>query len=151
MSETVDKLWKFLGDEPDTLVRMLLRAEKHLTKRSLEEMRASGADAFTESQLQVIRQLCFGHARTTEIAESLGISKQAVSQLLSPLVENGLIEQASDEADGRAKINRLTQKGSDLFDTLLIQTMKMEQKVRDQLGREKVAEVKSALAAILET
>lgn len=151
MSSTVDDLWKFLGDEPDTLVRMLLRAEKHLTNRSLEEMQAAGAAAFSESQLQVIRQLCFGNARTTEIAASLDISKQAVSQLLSPLINDGLIEQVPDEADGRAKINRLTDKGSRTFDQLLVQTMALEQKVRDRLGHEKVKELKSALAAILDS
>lgn len=150
MSTTVDKLRTFLGDESDTLVRMLLRAERHLSKRALEGLSDAKGVRVSESQLQVIRQLCFGHARTTEIADALDISKQAVSQLLAPLLKDGIIEQVPDEADGRAKINRLTPKGSAAFDQLLVQTIDLEQQVRNRLGHQNLKEIKKALDEILE-
>lgn len=150
MSTITDKLWAFLDGEPDTLVRMLFRAEKHLTKRSLEELRVVQNRTVTESQLQVIRQLCFGNARTTEIAEALDISKQAVSQLLVPLIEDGIIEQVKDEEDGRAKINKLTPMGVYMFDQLLAQTIELEQEVRNRIGHKKLKEFKKALQEILE-
>lgn len=150
MSTMTEKLWAFLDGEPDTLVRMLLRAERHLSQRSLEELQAVQDNTFTESQLQVIRQLCFGKSRTTEIADALDISKQAVSQLLAPLIKDGIIEQVPDDADGRAKINQLTQKGSAMFDQLLVQTIDLEQEVRNRLGHKKLKELKKALEGILE-
>lgn len=150
MSDAIRQLRKFLGDEPDTLVRMLARAEQQLTKRSLAQLHATSHAKLTTAQLQVIRQLCFGNARTTEIANGLGITKQAVSQLLGPLLREGLIEQIPDPADGRAKINHLTAEGNAIFDELLLHTISVEQKLRDKLGASKMADLKSLLNDLVE-
>jgi len=50
-------------------------------------------------------------ARATDLAQRSGVSKQAMSKLVRELQTRGYVEQASDPADTRAKIVRLTKRG----------------------------------------
>src|SRR3546814_20031816 len=52
-----------------------------------------------------------GVPRPAELARRLGISRQAVQQLLADLQTRGLIELVADPADGPAKIFRSSQRG----------------------------------------
>ncbi len=50
--------------------------------------------------------------RLTELAELAGMTKQAVGEAVSDLERLGYAERAADPRDGRAKIIRLTERGS---------------------------------------
>lgn len=49
--------------------------------------------------------------RITTLADRLGISKQAVGQLVDDLEELGVVSRTSDPEDGRAKLVRFTDRG----------------------------------------
>lgn len=49
--------------------------------------------------------------RATVLAERMGISKQAVGQLVQDMEDMGLLERVPDPADGRARLVRLSADG----------------------------------------
>ena len=49
--------------------------------------------------------------RAQELAQRLGVTKQAMSQLIRELQTRGYVEQVSDPTDTRAKLIRLTKRG----------------------------------------
>jgi DNA-binding MarR family transcriptional regulator len=67
-------------------------------------------------QIRTSHTLLFPHiepegTRITTLAQRVGVSKQAVSQLVDDLVESCVLERVADPSDRRAKLVRFTPKG----------------------------------------
>ena len=52
-----------------------------------------------------------GPGSVNDLADHLGVTKAAVSQLLDPLIEAGLIQRSENPEDRRSKLIALTEKG----------------------------------------
>lgn len=71
------------------------------------------SSALSFSQVNTLFRLYHrGPCPVNDLAEHLGISMAAVSQLLAPLEENGLIERSEDPGDRRVKLITLTNLGN---------------------------------------
>ncbi len=70
----------------------------------------------TLPQAQALRILRRGPVTTGKLAEELGISAPAISQLTDRLVRKGLIERRASEGDRRCVIVALTPRGTGLVD-----------------------------------
>ncbi|MDX2020699.1 MAG: helix-turn-helix domain-containing protein [Deltaproteobacteria bacterium] len=79
------------------------RALALLQKRTKQHVRPSHTALFPHIDLQ--------GTRPGVLAERVGISKQAVGQLVEELVEMGLLEQVADPADGRARLVMFSARG----------------------------------------
>ncbi|MEM7151438.1 MAG: MarR family winged helix-turn-helix transcriptional regulator [Myxococcota bacterium] len=74
--------------------------------------------------------------RPTVLAEKLGITPQAVAQLVRELAEMGLVERVPDPDDGRARLVRFTRRGrKDILDGFRV-FEGVEADLREQLGAE---------------
>jgi len=60
----------------------------------------------------LLPHLSFDGVRVVELAKRLEITKQAVSQTLAEMVDQGVVELLADPSDGRAKLARLTPRGA---------------------------------------
>lgn len=69
--------------------------------------------------LLVLRQLFFGRQRFDEIQDSLGVASNVLSQRLSTLVEEGIVERRRYSEHPERFEYRLTTKGRDLQPVLL--------------------------------
>lgn len=69
--------------------------------------------------LLVLRQLFFGRQRFDEIQDSLGVASNVLSQRLSTLVEEGIVERRRYSEHPERFDYRLTAKGRDLQPVLL--------------------------------
>lgn len=70
------------------------------------------------------------------LAEKLGITPQAVAQLVRELAEMGLVERVPDPDDGRARLVRFTRRGrKDILDGFRV-FEGVEADLREQLGAE---------------
>jgi DNA-binding MarR family transcriptional regulator len=79
-------------------------------------MQASGCSV---SEWVALRQLFgAGSASPAELMEALGMTKGAVSKIVTRLEDKGLVERASSEADGRARQVVLTRAGRQLVPKL---------------------------------
>lgn len=93
--------------------------------------------------------------RLTTLADRVGVSKQAVSQLVDELQEFGVVERIADPSDGRAQLVRFTERGRrGLLEGLeVLEELRSDLERRignDQMLRELVSSLQSLLGALEE-
>jgi DNA-binding MarR family transcriptional regulator len=76
---------------------------RRLTADSIPQMRGSIA--------ALLETIPDGGCRQSELARSLGISKQAIGQRLADMAELGYVTISADPTDGRAQVVALTARG----------------------------------------
>ena len=96
----------------------------------------------------VFRFIHQGGSRLTELAESSGLSKQAVGEVVDDLEKLGYVERAQDPQDGRAKVIRLTETGADAQRTALDIFADIERDFEERYGAERVATMRKLLEEI---
>jgi DNA-binding MarR family transcriptional regulator len=86
--------------------------------------------------------------RGADLAKTLGVSKQAVSQLITELEWWGVVEQIADPRDGRAKLVRFTAKGEQGLLQGLSVLSELERELADKIGKRRMQELHTALLAL---
>ena len=86
--------------------------------------------------------------RGADLAKKLGVSKQAVSQLVTELEEWGVVEQVTDPKDGRAKLVRLSKKGERALLQGLSVLHGLERELEGKIGKRRMQELHTALLAL---
>lgn len=86
-----------------SLGQALLQAARLFDEQALAELREqTGIAWLRRSHTAVLPHIDFDGTRTSSIADRMGISKQAVNQVLDDLVSMGVVERTPDPEDGRA-------------------------------------------------
>jgi DNA-binding MarR family transcriptional regulator len=93
----------------------------------------------------VFRFIHKGGSRLTDLAESSGLSKQAVGEVVDHLETLGYVERAQDPQDGRAKVIRLTERGADAQRTALGIFAGMERDWAERYGAKRVETMRKLL------
>jgi DNA-binding MarR family transcriptional regulator len=96
---------------PSDIAPIINAAGRAVIAAMMTRVSARGFDGMTPAFAGLIPLLDADGARASTLAQRLGVSKQAMSQLLGELETRGYIEQVSDPTDTRAKIVRLTKRG----------------------------------------
>jgi len=98
------------GDSWETAVAVLRLAsqlvdgiQEGLARRGFNDVRPAHGFAF--------ERISEGDATTADVAEHLGITKQATGQLVDYLVNRGYVMRRPDERDARARLLLLTERG----------------------------------------
>lgn len=86
-------------------------AWEELMDESMQAYAAAGYDDLRLVHRSIIRDLLLDGLRPTELAARLGLSKQAVNDLLREFEANGYIRLEPDPSDGRAKRVVVTDRG----------------------------------------
>ena len=86
--------------------------------------------------------------RITEIANRLGVSKQAVGQLVDELEAMGLLERIPDPSDGRAKLVCFTEAGRRSLLLGLGHLQSIEADLKRALGARRFDALREALTAL---
>lgn len=127
------------------------------TARILNELgvaRASvefGVPGLRPAHMQVLPHLDLQGTRATEIARRMGISKQAVGELLDEIEAFGVIERVPDPTDGRARIVRFTEAGRAGLLVGLGVLAGIEAELAARIGADTVARLKADLSVALPT
>jgi len=111
-------------------------------------MKESGHTSIRQGHGCVFRFIHEGGSRLTELAESSGLSKQAVGEVVDDLEKLGYVERAQDPQDGRAKVIRLTERGADAQRTALEIFADIERDFAERYGAERVATMRELLEEI---
>lgn len=77
--------------------------QRGLAERGFTDVRPAHGFAFV--------RISGGDATVVEVAEHLGVTKQAASQLVEQLVQRGYVTREADPRDGRSRLLRLTEHG----------------------------------------
>lgn len=87
--------------------------------------------------------------RLTTLAQRLGISKQAVGQLVDELEQMGALERVPDPSDGRAKLIRFPTKGEGSLLAGLAHLRELEAELGEAIGAQHMAALHEGLTALL--
>jgi DNA-binding MarR family transcriptional regulator len=88
--------------------------------------------------------------RLTELAELAGHSKQAIGEFVCDLEARGYVERVPDPLDGRAKIIRLTERGTEAKAAAREIFGEIEEEWAERIGAERAEALREALEALYE-
>jgi len=136
------------ADDGVDLVVLVLAAASALVEGLGAGMAARGfADVRPAHGFAFVR-LSHGGATTTELAEHLGLTKQAASIIAAELVQKGYVRREAHPEDGRAHLLRLTAKGRACTRAATEVAAELSQRWRDEIGPRRAAAATQALAAL---
>lgn len=93
--------------------QLLMKCGRLLNERGVAHFGAEmGVDHLRAAHTNLFPHIDMEGTRLTELSERIGISKQAVGQLVDELEEMGVLERVPDPADGRAKRICFVQEGN---------------------------------------
>ena len=90
-----------------SVAQLLMKCGRLINERGVEQLgKEMGVDTLRAAHTNLIPHIDMDGTRLTEIAKRVGISKQAVGQLVDDLEDMGVVERVPDPEDGRAKLIR---------------------------------------------
>jgi DNA-binding MarR family transcriptional regulator len=144
--------WETLeGVKRASVGQLLLRSARLLDERALDRMNRD----VRKIRLRPAHTSLFPHldregTRLTELARRLGVTKQAVGQVVTELEALGVLERVDDPADGRAKLVRLTDKGLKVLHHDLTVLRAIESELERRLGAHRMEALRVALVEIVD-
>ncbi len=90
-----------------------------------------------------------GSRRASDLAETLGVSRQAVAQVVTRLERDGYLSRVDDPGDARAKLICLTSRGRAALRTMRATALAVEDEWRQYLGAEQLASFRDTLITLL--
>ncbi|MBP0630544.1 MarR family transcriptional regulator [Cupriavidus sp. AcVe19-1a] len=105
-------------------------------------LRQEGVEPVTRPQSLLIANLSAGALRPSQLAKNLGVSRQAISQMLVELEARGLIVIENDPMDRRAKIVKFQERG--VGARILNE---LEDELAERIGHSNVEALRRALLA----
>ena len=89
--------------------------------------------------------------RLTELATLAEMTKQSIGEIVDDLASRGYVERFPDPADKRAKLIRLTAKGEQAQSVGFGLFVKLEQRLAERYGAERVAAMRELLEEVAAT
>lgn len=133
-----------------SLGHLLFKSARLLNEIGVARVRRKfSLDALRPSHMQVLPHLDLEGTRATVLAQRMGITKQAVGQLLDDLEAMGMLERVPDPTDARARLVRFTEQGkAGIFEGLAV-LAGVEAELVATVGAERLARMKEDLAVLL--
>ncbi|WP_063872411.1 MarR family winged helix-turn-helix transcriptional regulator [Sphingobium fuliginis] len=107
---------------------------------------ARGWEKRTRAQSLALANIAAGVHRSSQLARNLGVSRQAMSQMIQQLEGMGLINVSADPSDGRAQIITFTEDSTARQDAALDVMEALEKALGERLGAELVTALREALS-----
>ncbi|MEO1016221.1 MAG: MarR family transcriptional regulator [Pseudomonadota bacterium] len=102
--------------------------------RFVEEMVRAGHGWYAEARSSVIPYIGAEGTKQVDIVREMGLTKQAVQQLVDDLEQEGIVTRQPDPADRRRKIVVFTEKGRRARQDANAVKRKIEAEYRQELG-----------------
>jgi DNA-binding MarR family transcriptional regulator len=132
-----------------SVAQLLFKCARLVNERAIARVneRTTGP-ALRASHTTLLPHLNAEGVRGAELAKKLGVTKQAVSQLVTELEDWGIVEQIADPQDGRAKLVRFSKKGEQAMLQGLAVLGELELELSDKIGKRRMQELHTALLAL---
>lgn len=134
---------------PPAIGGLLRLAWQTHRERLYERVTAAGFPDVTRAQFALIRWPSMDGLRPSELAQSIGLSKQTVNDLLGELEGNGYIERHQHPDDGRARVVRLNARGWELQRKAHETSQALEAAWAASIGQRRFQMLRSALEAMV--
>lgn len=134
-----------------SLAQVLFKAARLFNEQALERVRERTGTSIRASHTALFPHIDHDGTRLTTLAARLGISKQAVGQLVTELEVMGTLERVPDPDDGRAKLVRFVQRnGRSSIHEGLDLLIEFEKQIAEGLGPRATAQLHKHLLALLD-
>lgn len=141
----------FDEDYPPPTVGALMRLAWHdFRNRMYSIVRDAGFTDLQPTHLLLFRYPTIIDTRPSELAEQIGITKQAMNDLLRQLEERGYLELRPDPADRRAKRISLTKRGVALADLTRNAAQQVSDEWSQAVGQKRFDAFRKILADLVE-
>jgi DNA-binding MarR family transcriptional regulator len=131
----------------DNVLLNLLKCVYWFDDALQDNMSAQGFPRATRAMSFILLNVAHGEYRATKIAKNLGISRQAVSQMLNELRDRGMLRMRVDPSDKRSQIvdfsPRFTEMGSACAEVLA----QVERELARRIGMRSFEAMRRALCA----
>ena len=130
--------------------QLLMKCGRLLNERGVEHLRQEmGFDTLRSAHTNLFPHIDLEGTRLTELARRVGISKQAVGQLVDELEEMGVVERGPDPDDGRAKLIRFCSDGGEPVLMRGLAVLKeIESDMKGAIGASQMKQLHRALLAV---
>ncbi len=140
-----------MASERQTPLSVLLTAaERSLSSRLEEGIRAAGYSDLRAAHAQVFVAIDPEGSRLTELAGRAGMTKQAMGELVRYLEQHGYLEVEPDSRDRRAKLIRPTSRGWRAHETSIAMQAESDRRLAEQLGDQALRDLRTNLRRITE-
>lgn len=110
-------------------------------------LKAEGFDRIGRTQSMLLANVAAGEHRATRIARNLGVSRQAVSQILADLVARKIVTVSTDPDDRRARLVQFHPGAAQLRQLASAILAELEALLAEKLGTRQFTAMRTALAA----
>ena len=131
------------------IIGLLARATDLVQDELHRELSAHGHPDIRDGHGCVFGNIEADGSRLTELAERAGLTKQAVGEVVADLERLGYVERTPDPSDGRAKIIRLTERGTEAQATGFVILADIERRWGERYGAERMAVLRELLGDVL--
>jgi DNA-binding MarR family transcriptional regulator len=128
-----------------SVAQLLFRTARRFDEHALRRVRARTGIPLRPAHTALFPHIDLAGTRQSDLAERLGVTKQAVHKLVAELLAWGVLEQVADPSDARASLVRFsTRKGQTLLDGLAL-LRSIEGGLQDHLGAARFARLRALL------
>lgn len=134
--------------ESSLLMLDLMRAFYWFDEQLRARLAQRGWHGITRSQSLVLANVGNGVTRASRIAANLGVSRQAMSQLLAEMETGGLIETAPDPTDRRAQLVAFAAASAGIREDAQQILRALEAEMEQAVGKSRMGSLRTALRAL---
>lgn len=127
------------------LISGLLNAFYWMDEGLQNHFKAAGFAQVSRTQSMIMANLADGITRPSELARRIGISRQAVQQLLVDMEKRKLVKLVPDPNDARAKIVCYNEQGLEIGRVAINALARIDNEIEKRLGKEALAELRRIL------
>jgi DNA-binding MarR family transcriptional regulator len=133
---------------PDHIGWLLWRASQDWNQEFVERMQAAGHSWFTAARSTLMGHIALKGTKQGLLVDRIGISKQAVQQLIDGLEADGILERVADPDDKRGRIVRLTDAGRAAMKDANRIKLEIESGYRSSMGEHEFAQLSELLGKL---
>ena len=127
-------LGRLLGEAMRRFDDRVLYLMAHQPEVPLALSNLAARQQVSAAHIHITRHVGLQGSRLSELADSAGMSKQAMGDLVDQCEAWGLVRREADPRDGRAKIIRFTDTGLDWLQAFEHAVQQAEAELREQVG-----------------
>ncbi|QUR67189.1 MarR family winged helix-turn-helix transcriptional regulator [Mycobacterium spongiae] len=111
---------------------------------------AAGLDGIRPAQAVALVPLAGGALHASDVADRLGVSRQAVAQGMAALERHRYVTRVPNPADARTRIIRLTPRGRRALRVMRSDALDVEKQWQQILGQQRFGELRKTLQILLD-
>lgn len=129
----------------DFLIGTLAYALFWMDESLQASLEAAGWERMNRTRSMIMLSITVGINRPAQLARNLGVTRQAIHQLLQGMKEEGFLELVPDPRDRRAKIVQFSPASDGIRQAAEAAIKAIEQELAERIGKQAFANLKKAL------